>query len=163
MTGKREIMQLMAHRGDPAWDRSERVAPQGTFNANPLSAVAGIATLEVIADGSLQARANKLGEELRSALSDVMKRAGAPGAVLGESSIYHLSFEGRSGLAGFDRPRQTDLYHVLRCALLNNGADCSLYHGWVSAVHTEEDLALSVRGYEQALAAMAAEGWFGVS
>ncbi|MBI4242128.1 MAG: aminotransferase class III-fold pyridoxal phosphate-dependent enzyme, partial [Candidatus Rokubacteria bacterium] len=143
--GKREIMQLMAHRGDPAWDRSERVAQQGTFNANPLSAAAGIATLGTIADGSLQARANKLGEELRSALSEVMKRVGAPGAVFGEASIYHVSFEGRPGLAGFDRPRRHPLYHVLRCALLNNGVDCSMFHGWISAVHTEEDLALTVQ------------------
>ena len=158
--GKREIMQVMAFRGDPAWDRSERVAQQGTFNSNPLSAVAGIATLEIVADGSLQAKANKAGEELRSALADAMKRAGAPGAVYGEASLYHLSFEGRPGLAGFDRPRRTDLYHVLRCALLNHGVDCSLFHGWISAVHTEEDLSRTAQGYERALADMVADGWF---
>ncbi len=158
--GKREIMELLAHRGDPDWDRSERVAHAGTFNANPLSAVAGIATLEAVADGSLQAGANKRGEELRSALAEVMKRVGAPGAVYGEASISHVSFEGRPGLAGFDRPRRNDLYQVLRCALLNQGVDCSMFHGWVSAVHTEEDLARTVRGYEGALAAMVADGWF---
>jgi glutamate-1-semialdehyde 2,1-aminomutase len=160
VAGKREIMQLQAHRGDPAWDRTERVAQQGTFNANPLSAAAGIATLETIADGSHQARANKLGEELRSALADVVKRVGAPAAVYGEASIYHVSFEGRPGLAGFDRPRRINLYHVLRCALLNHGVDCSLFHGWVSAVHTEEDLARTVEGYERGLEALAADGWF---
>lgn len=160
VAGKREIMQLLAHRGDPAWDRSERVAQQGTFNANPLSAVAGVATLEAIADGSLQARANKLGEVLRSALAEVMKRVGAPGTAFGEASIYHVSFEGHPGWAGFDRPRRTHLYHVLRCALLNHGVDCSMYHGWVSAVHSEEDLALSVQAYERALAELAADGCF---
>ena len=160
VAGKREIMALIAHRGDADWDRSERVAHAGTFNANPLSAAAGVATLELVADGSLHARANKLGEELRAALGEVLKRVGAPGAVFGESSIYHLSFEGQPGWAGFDRPRTHALYHVLRCALLLNGVDCSLFHGWTSAVHTEEDLARTVRAYEGALAAMAAEGWF---
>ncbi|MBI4609655.1 MAG: aminotransferase class III-fold pyridoxal phosphate-dependent enzyme [Candidatus Rokubacteria bacterium] len=160
VAGKREIMQLLAHRGDPGWDRSERVAQQGTFNANPLSAVAGITTLEAVSDGSLQARASKLGEELRSALSEAMKRAGAPGAVFGEVSIYHVSFDGRPGLAGFDQPRRADLYRVLRCALLNNGVDCSMFHGWVSAVHTEEDLSLTVQGYARAFDAMVADGWF---
>ncbi len=160
VAGKREIMQLLSHRGDPAWDGSERVAHAGTFNANPLSAVAGIATLEVIADGGLQARANKLGDELRSALSDVLKRVGAPGAVFGEASIYHVSFEGRPGLAGFDRPRRNDLYHLLRCALLNHGVDCSMFHGWVSAAHTEEDLALTIQAYARALGAMVADGCF---
>ena len=160
VVGKREIMSLIAHRDDPDWDRSERVAHAGTFNANPLSAAAGLATLEAVADGTLHARANKLGEELRAALGLVMKRVGAPGAVFGESSIFHVSFEGRPGLAGFERPRRTGLYHVLRCALLLNGVDCSLYHGWVSAVHTEEDIALTVRAYENGLGAMAAEDWF---
>jgi glutamate-1-semialdehyde 2,1-aminomutase len=160
VAGRRPIMALMAHRGDPAWDRSERVAHAGTFNANPLSAAAGIATLEAVADGSVQARASKLAEELRRDLADVMKRVGAPGAVLGESSIYHVSFEGRPGPAGFDRPRRQDLYHLLRCALLLNGVDCSMFHGWVSSVHTEEHLARTVRGYEKALEAMAAEGCF---
>jgi len=160
VAGRREIMALMAHRGDAAWDRSERVAHAGTFNANPLSAAAGIATLEAVADGSVQARAGKLAEELRRDLADVMQRVGAPGAVFGESSIYHVSFEGRPGLAGFDRPRRQDLYHLLRCALLLNGVDCSMFHGWVSSEHTEEHLARTVRGYERALETMAAEGCF---
>jgi glutamate-1-semialdehyde 2,1-aminomutase len=158
--GRRDLMSMIAHRGDPAWDRSERVAHSGTFNANPVSAAAAIATLEICADGALQARASKAGEELRRALADAMKKVGAPGAVYGESSIYHVSFEGRPGLAGFDRPRRSDLYHLLRCALINEGVDCSLYHGWVSAVHTDADIARVVAAYELALAAMAAEGAF---
>lgn len=160
VAGKREIMSLIAHRGDPAWDRSERVAHAGTFNANPLSAAAGIATLELVADPSFHARANKLGDELRAALAGVMKRVGVPGAVFGETSIYHVSFEGRPGLAGFDRPRRHDLYELLRCALILNGVDCSAFHGWISTVHTEEDLALTVGAYEGALEAMSREGWF---
>jgi len=158
--GRRELMSMIAHRGDPTWDRSERVAHAGTFNANPVSAAAAIATLEICADGSLQARANKAGEELRRGLGDAMKRVGLPGAVYGEASIYHVSFEGKPGLAGFDRPRRADLYHLLRCALINEGVDCSLNHGWVSALHTDADLAGTVAAYERAFAAMAAEGTF---
>jgi glutamate-1-semialdehyde 2,1-aminomutase len=160
VAGKRDIMSLIAHRGDSDWDRSERVAHAGTFNANPLSAAAGIATLEAMANGSLHARTNKLGEELRTALGEVIRRVGVPGTVFGESSIYHVSFEGRPGLAGFDQPRNHTLYHVLRCALLLNGVDCSLFHGWISAAHTEEEIARTVRAYENALKAMADEGWF---
>ena len=79
---RRDIMSMLAFRGDPDWDRSQRVAHAGTFNANPLSAAAAIATLELCADASLQARANKAGEELRRALAEVMKRAGVPGHLL---------------------------------------------------------------------------------
>ena len=158
--GKRELMSMLAHRGDPAWDRSERVAHAGTFNANPVSAAAAIATLEIVADGALQARANKTGEELRRGISEAMKKAGAPGTVYGEASIFHPSFEGKPGLAGFDRPRRGDLAQLLRCALINEGVDCAMYHGWVSAVHGEREVAQTIAAYERALAAMAGEGAF---
>ena len=160
LCGSRTIMSIIAHRGDPDWDRSQRVAHAGTFNANPLSAAAAIPTLELCADASLQARANKAGDELRRALADALKRAGAPGAVYGEASIYHVSFEGKPGLAGHDRPRRGNLYHLLRCALLNHGVDCSLNHGWVSAIHADADLERTVRAYEQAFRAMVADGAF---
>ena len=159
--GRRDVMERLAFRGDATWDRTERVAHAGTFNANPLSAAAGIATLELCADASLQERANKLGDLLRQGLAEVMKRVGVPGTCYGEASIYHVSFEGKPGLAGFDRPRRGDLYHLLRCAILNEGVDCSMNHGWVSAVHTEEDIERTVQAYERAFRAMAAEGAFG--
>ena len=158
--GKREIMSMLTHRGDADWDRSQRVAHAGTFNANPLSAAAAIATLEMCADASLQARASKTGEELRRALTDALKRAGAPGTCYGEASIYHVSFEGKPGLAGFDRPRKGAHYHLLRCALLNNGVDCSSNHGWISAMHTPEDVERTVQAYERAFKAMVADGAF---
>ena len=160
LCGTRGLMSMLAFRGDPDWDRASRVAHAGTFNANPLSAAAAIATLEQCGDASLQARASKSGEELRRALTDVMKKSGVPGTCFGEASIYHVSFEGQPGLAGFDRPRKGPLYHLLRCALLNNGVDCSANHGWISSVHTEEDLERTVQGYTRAFQALAADGAF---
>jgi glutamate-1-semialdehyde 2,1-aminomutase len=163
LCGTRELMSMLTFRGDPDWDRSQRVAHAGTFNANPLSAAAAIATLELCGDASLQARASKTGEELRRALSELMKRVGVPGTCYGEASIYHVSFEGKPGLAGFDRPRRGQLYHLLRCALLNEGVDCSMNHGWGSALHTNEDVARTIQAYERAFRAMLADGVFGNS
>ena len=160
VVGRKPLMEMMAHRGDPTWDRTERVAQNGTFNSNPVGAAAAIATLELVADGALHARANKLGDELRTGLNDVMKKAGIPGCTFGEASIFHVSFEGQPGLAGFDRPRRGDLYNLLRCALLNSGLDCAAQHGWVSAVHSAEDLERTFTGYDKALRAMAADGAF---
>ena len=160
LCGKRPLMSLLAFRGDPDWDRSQRVAHAGTFNANPLCASAAIATLELVSDAAHQTRANKQGEELRRGLSEAMKRAGVPGVCYGESSIYHVSFEGKPGLAGHDRPRRASLYHLLRCALMNNGVDSSMNHGWISAIHNDEDLERTLQGYERAFQAMVAEGAF---
>ena len=49
---------------------------------------------------------------------------------------------------------------MLRCALLNNGVDCSAFHGWISAMHTEADVERTVQGYERAFQSMAADGAF---
>ena len=158
--GAAKYMSMLAFRGDAAWDRTSRVAHAGTFNANPVSAAAAIATLELCADGALQARANKTGDALRSGIGEAMKRVGVPGAVFGESSIYHVSFEGKPGLAGFDQPRRADVYDLLRCALINEGVDCSKFHGWISATHGDEEVAKTLTAYERAFTAMAAEKVF---
>jgi glutamate-1-semialdehyde 2,1-aminomutase len=160
LCGRRDVMSMIAFRGDATWDRASRVAHAGTFNANPLSAAAAIATLEQCGDASLQARASKLGEELRRGIGEAMKRVGAPGTCYGEASIYHVSFEGKPGLAGFDRPRKGGHYHTLRTALINHGIDCSMNHGWVSTVHTEEDIERTVAAYEAAFKDMLADGAF---
>ena len=89
-----------------------------------------------------------------------MKKLGVPGTCFGEASIFHVSFEGKPGLAGFDRPRKHSLYQLLRCALLNNGVDCAAHHGWISVMHDEADLQRTVQGYERAFSALAADGAF---
>src|SRR2546423_14125288 len=101
-----------------------------------------------------------MGDEPRRRHGDVMRRVGVTGTCYGEASIYHVSFEGKPGLAGFDRPRKGALYHLLRCALLNNGVDCSANHGWISAVHTDADLERTLQAYERAFRAMVADGAF---
>ena len=42
----------MAFGDDAEWNRSKRVAQNGTYNSNPVVAAAGIAMLSQIADGS---------------------------------------------------------------------------------------------------------------
>jgi glutamate-1-semialdehyde 2,1-aminomutase len=160
VVGAESIMSAMRHRGDPAWDRRGRVAQNGTFNANPLSAAAGVAALGILADGVPQTQAGRLGEQLRQRIADAMRRVGVPGTCYGDTSIFHVSFEGVPGAAGLGRPRHIDLYRKLRCALLNAGVDCHPYHGWVSAAHSAADVDRTVIAYEHAFAAMAAERSF---
>ena len=160
LCGRRDVMSMIAFRDHPTWDRASRVAHAGTFNANPVCAAAAVATLELCADASLQTRASKLGEELRRGLADAMKRTGVPGTCYGEASIYHVSFEGKPGLAGFEGPRKGNAYHSLRTALINHGVDCSMNHGWISAVHSDEDIERTLVAYEAAFRDMVSDGEF---
>ena len=163
VAGQARILNWLAFRDDPRWNRKDRVAHAGTFNANPLSAAAGVACLEALRDGSPHHRANRIGEELRAALAAVWKRVGAPGGVYGDASLIHVSLDGPippSPAQAEAHPEDVGLTHRLRCALLNRGVDMPRHHGWLSAAHTEADLALTIRAFEQTLRDLAAEGTF---
>jgi glutamate-1-semialdehyde aminotransferase len=51
-----------------------------------------------------------------------------------------------------------EAYHMLRCALILHGVDLPLFHGWISAVHSDEDLEKTIRAFEAALRLMQDEG-----
>ena len=51
VVGKRDIMGVFEARSDAHWNRYQMVPHPGTFNANPLSAAAGVAALRIIASG----------------------------------------------------------------------------------------------------------------
>src|SRR5579885_2003049 len=59
----------------------------GTFNANPLSAAAGIATLEIVADGEPNRRANATAQQLRQRLNALFAERGRDWAAYGEFSM----------------------------------------------------------------------------
>ncbi|MCI0371050.1 MAG: aminotransferase class III-fold pyridoxal phosphate-dependent enzyme [candidate division NC10 bacterium] len=172
VAGRGDVMDLLAFRDDSTWNRHQRVAHAGTFNANPVCAVAGIATLELIADGQAQRRANQLGGALRAGLNGAAERVGADLRVYGESSCYNIFLEpGRLGVDVNGKTGRRDhtalqtypnipLYHALRCAVLLHGVDLPLPHGWLSAVHTEQELEQTIAAFEKALRMMQEEGCF---
>lgn len=170
VVGGAVIMDQLAFRDDSAWNREDRVAHAGTFNANPLSAAAGIATLEQLADGQAQAKADRAGEILRAGIAEVIETLGVDAHVYGESSIVNLFLgPGRHGL-DVGRPDSRldhrllmghpnlEAYHMLRCALILHGVDLPLFHGWISAAHSDEDLEKTIRAFEAAVCLVQDEG-----
>jgi glutamate-1-semialdehyde 2,1-aminomutase len=169
VAGRAEIMDLIAFRGEGQWDRHQRVAHAGTFNANPLAAAAGIATLERISDGDAQQRANRMGELLRAGMKESIAKAGADVLVYGEGSVLNYFIgPARLGLSADALSSRTDhrllqahnmkSHHKLRAAMILNGVDVPPVHGWISAVHTEEDIALTVQAFEKAIQMLQEEG-----
>ena len=152
--GQREIVGRMTFGDDPKWNRAQRVAQNGTYNANPLSAAAGIAMLSQLADGKLHEAVNARGADLRAALNDVFRKAGVPSVAYGDVSIFHISLEGPPGA----KLKSPDLYHKWRCALILHGMDMSAYHGWVSAAHGDRELEETVEAVTRAVADLQADG-----
>jgi glutamate-1-semialdehyde 2,1-aminomutase len=85
--GRADLMDLLSFR--PQSGR-KRVAHPGTFNANPLTAAAGAAMLEAIADGSALDAAAAGAAELKLRLNELMVGLGVPGFAYGDRSIVHI-------------------------------------------------------------------------
>lgn len=136
----------------------------GTYNGNPLSAAAGCAALDAIANGTPCQRANDLARDLRSKLNQLFASRNAPCVAYGEFSMIHI-------LPNYDGPRPTSdsfipyegdyrkldadqpasLKHALRSALLIGGVDWFGWSGMTSAAHTADDLDQTVRAFDQAV------------
>jgi glutamate-1-semialdehyde 2,1-aminomutase len=157
VAGRRDVMDVMVLRDDREWNLRNRVPHQGTFNANPLTAAAGLATLKLVEQGDVIRQANRAAALLRTRLNDVIREAGSHWVAYGEFSGFHLFLNprGRSvtvddiyaGRVPADELKggaPAALLHQLRCGLILGGADIFPWPGGcVSAVHSEEDIEIT--------------------
>jgi glutamate-1-semialdehyde 2,1-aminomutase len=82
--GRREVMEVFNAQGKRA------ALPQGgTFSANPLSMVAGLASM-IALDRDAFAHLDRLGDRLRGKLCDIAERRGAPFTVTGIASLFRI-------------------------------------------------------------------------
>ena len=148
----------------------------GTYNANPLSASAGVATLRRIATGEPCAKANAAGRLLRNELNELFEARNWPWVAYGDFSIVKVipnysgerprtdagDNDGLIPLGGdvnaLDGPKNMKQVHALRQAMLLNGVDWWGLAGMTSCEHTEEVIAHTVRAFEASVEALMAEG-----
>lgn len=170
VVGKAELMDEL----DPEAARrrgKEKIAHHGTFNANPLSAAAGIAALEIIATTDACERASEFAAQLRNAMNDVLTEEQVDWSVYGSFSGFHI-FTNPDHLP--IRPHEIDAcrfgYEVLkakrpavvtalRLGMLVHGVEL---FGWpggpTSMVHSERDLQQTAEAFRNTVRAMKAEG-----
>lgn len=86
--GAAEIMAVF----DPS--RGAKVPHGGTFNANPITCVAGLTAMEKMTPAAFD-RINTLGATLREGLAEAMDSARVPGQVTGAGSIFNLHLHNR--------------------------------------------------------------------
>ena len=158
LAGQREIMDVFGGEVSAHTNRS-KVMHTGTFNGNVLSATAGAAMLEAIADGSHQQRAEHGAEALVAGINEVAASTGADLYAYRHSSVFHILIGARThgvplgpSVAVLAHQNRTDAaYGVLRPALLLEGVDAHGSHGWVSSAHDEQVIADAIGGFERAL------------
>jgi glutamate-1-semialdehyde 2,1-aminomutase len=163
VVGKRDILGVQTFKGELHKDRFERVLQQGTFNANPLSAAAGLNCLQIVEEGWATDRANEAGEQLRAGLRDALERHGVAGAVLGDYSVFQILLgEGMEEAAATTDVQRLmagrGAVNTLRKAMLLNGVDLMRSGGFTSIVHEDEELTHTLQAFDRSLEALQREG-----
>ena len=162
VVGRSDIMEVMNTNPDPGWNRQNLVSHYGTFNANPFSASAGLAALQLIDSEDMTGRANATAQQLRDALSDIVQSAGLNWVVYGEFSGVHIFTNGDdlevsrediyAGQVDYLelKRRPPEITAALRHGLLARGVD---FAGWpgaiVSAVHSGADIDRTAHVFEE--------------
>jgi len=147
--GKKEIMQMVAPSG--------KVYQAGTFSGNPISVVAGLATLNTI-----RMSGNSFYQELESkrrmicdAIQDLARNDNFPIRVNGIASMFQVFFA-KSEVYDYDSAKKADQtrfmdYHK---KLLDKGVflpPSQFETCFISAAHTTEDIKKTVECFKYAL------------
>src|SRR5262245_26712063 len=143
----------------------------GTFNANPLSAAAGIATLQHVYTGEPVRKANATAAAIRKRLNQLFTERKAPWVAYGEFSGFKLipGYQGprpttddfvpyNGDVDKLDGPKDARLVHAFRKAMLLHGSDTWGLGGMTSAAHGEGDVETLVKAVAAAMDMLREEG-----
>jgi glutamate-1-semialdehyde 2,1-aminomutase len=143
----------------------------GTFNANPLSATAGITTLKIVETGEPNRQANSIARLLRGKLNELFAAEDLPWVAYGDFSDFRI-------LTGYDGPRPThddfipydgdfdrldakpdpQLHQAFRQAMLLGGVDMPSLRGMSNGSHTKADAEQTLDAVRNAIAMLRDEG-----
>lgn len=156
--GRADVMAVFGE-GTRRGDRWAQIPHTGTFNANPLSAAAGIAMLESVRDGRPQQRAKRAAEALAAGVNACADKHGVDvHFYTNGTSIYHILIGAHQSGAPLGpsvavthlHRQHPEKYALLRRALLVAGVDTHPVHGWVSAVHDDAVIEETVAAFDAA-------------
>ena len=166
VAGNADIINMIQARDDADFNLNRRIAHNGTFNANPLSAAAGTVALDLIMNTNVTETANSMGQRLKDGLNDLLTRMEVPGCASGIASLIFLRLgadhECDKGVC-IMTPEQTAQAHNAHrdgqfvLSMLNNGVHATTRF-IMSAAHREQDVDETVDATERALTELRQSG-----
>ena len=152
--------------------RREKIAHQGTFNANPLCAAAATTTLAIIEREDVCEQAEKTAAAIRSGMRQILIDEDVAWGVYGDASAFQIfqnpkklpidpaTFDAsKLGFQDLKGVRNPDLAYCLRIALIANGVDImGSPGGLVSAAHGPDEVARTLEAFRTAVRWLKADG-----
>jgi len=173
VAGRKDILDLLDFAVAAATGR-EKIQHPGTFNANPVSAAAGIAALGVIGAGGITEAADRSAAKLRDALNAVLDEERVPWAVYGTSSGFHvflnpqrrdispLRFDVHACTFDELKTPPGKLGNRLRLALLTHGVDVNnRLGGFTSVTHGDAEIGDTANALRASVRMLRDEGELG--
>jgi glutamate-1-semialdehyde 2,1-aminomutase len=163
VAGRAEILDFLSTKATPEATQQTKVHHPGTFNANPLSAAAGVAMLSSVADGAAIRLANEQAAKLRYGMNDLLAQERIAWKVYGTYSDWKLFYGADSPPRdGNDQavdavpwqrldakfPAQSQ---ALRQALILEGVDFNGARALVGTCHTDDIIAETLDGFRNAI------------
>jgi glutamate-1-semialdehyde 2,1-aminomutase len=143
---------IMAHFDKAAVAEDRFMMQVGTLSGNPVAAAAGLKTLEILKRPGTYERIFATGRALMTGYADILKRARVKAQVIGDAPMFDITFTDRE--VKDYRSAQGDEAAMRRCnALLRErGILKSESKYYISAAHTEADIAFTLDAFASAIA-----------
>ena len=147
LAGKKELMEMIAPSGG--------VYQAGTFNGNPISVTAGLATMELL-DDQFYSDLNKKGNQIRSGIQDILDDKSLNYQVAGLVSMFQIYFTERE-VRDYADAKTADIDKFSRYfhQLLKEGVfippsqfECC----FLSTAHSSEDINTTLEAIEKSIA-----------
>ncbi|MFC1713093.1 aspartate aminotransferase family protein [Candidatus Poribacteria bacterium] len=169
VTGRADIMEYLEFK-DNEWNRYKKIYHPGTFNANPLSASAGIAALKIVSSGEDIEKANSIAQKLRDELNSIIDKHSINWCVYGRFSGLWI-FKGNDcdkrpscdfQMCEYDHARlktggDPALGPSFRLGMLLNGVDMSPSIAMTSSAHSMEDVDKTAAAFDATIVQMKRE------
>jgi len=149
LCGQEEIMSLV----DPARQTTgDCVLQTGTFSGNPISCVAGLATLEELSREGAYAKLFATGLRLKSSLQRMFDEARIPAQVTGEAPAFEVWFTDQE-ITDFRSTLGADvaMHNRFTELLLDRGIVKAHEKFFVSTAHTDEDVEITLEAFASAI------------
>jgi len=170
VAGRADILGYLTTPTAAEAGKRAKIHHPGTFNANPLSAAAGVAMLSSLADGAAITLANEQAAKLRHGMNEILARDNIPWKVYGQHSDWKLFYGADAPPRdGADQsvddipwqrldgkfPQQS---RALRQALILQGIDFNGARALVGTCHTDNVVAETLAGFAEAVRVVKADG-----
>ena len=165
--GKADIINMIQFRDDEEFNSNTRIPHNGTYNANPLSAVAGATALGLVANTPVNDTANAMADRLKKGLNTMLSETETLGRATGVASMVFIRL-------GVDINSDDDLYEFgsaeykkildpamlqqFNLALYSHGIHAS--HRFIlGSKHSEQDIDDTVDSVSKAIDDLKKEGF----